>query len=334
VAEKPIKFEYVAEVAQYLRDTKKLAVSTEDIADALLSVTNESQDLEKKLARAMREAEKDVDTLQRSIRDLPKATKAAADAADDDFKKIGDDAREAGQEVGEEFRQNLGESLSSGSMEDLVSDTLGGIVGSMKGPLGLAAAGVAGVGAVIFNRLKEDWQTTTEAMKNTAQALVDYQIEVGRQLLYNTERQKIMQDLVKQDPAFWAKTRDVAEDLGLTLEDVADAILGGEDAADRLKGQLQRTVEEGRLAGAEASQYGPKLTPGASKAAELLGYLRQAQDTTKATTDQFWTMESVLGRSSANARALQENLRLARDYAAGVGGRRPLVGAGQTGGPF
>jgi hypothetical protein len=86
VASKPIRIEFVAEVAQYLRDTKKLAVSTEDIADALLSVTNSSEDLERKLSRAMREADKDVDTLQRSIRDQPKATKKAADAADGDFR--------------------------------------------------------------------------------------------------------------------------------------------------------------------------------------------------------------------------------------------------------
>jgi uncharacterized protein with PIN domain len=330
VAEKPIRFEFVAEVAQYLRDTKKVAVSTEDIADALLSVTNSSEDLERKLSRAMREVDKDVDTLQRSIRDLPKATKAAADAADKDFGKIGDDARDAGREVGDEFRQNLGESLSSGSMEDLVSDTLGGIVGSMKGPLGLAAAGVAGVGALIFNQLKKDWETTATALKNTAQGLVDMQIEVGRQLLYNTERQQVMSDLVKQDPEFWAKTREVAEQLGLTLQDVGDAILGGQDAMDALKGKLQQTVEEGKILNTSAEQYGPKLTPGAAKAAELLGYLQKSGAAASEAEAQFLNMQSVLGISAANSRALQENLRLARDYAAGIGGRAPLVGAGQV----
>jgi hypothetical protein len=334
VASKPIRIEFVAEVAQYLRDTKKLEVSTEDIADALNATTKNADDLERKLGKAMKGAEKDAESLERVLRDLPKATKKAADAADDDFKRIGDDAREAGREVGDEFRQNLGESLSSGSMEDLVSDTLGGLVGSMKGPLGLAAAGVAGVGALIFNKLKEDWQATTEAMKTTAQALVDYQIEVGRQILFNTERQQIMQDLVKQDPEFWSKTREVAESLGLTLEDVADAILGGQDATDALKAKLQDAVEEGSLLNTSADQYGPKLTPGAAKALELLGYLQKAEEAAGQAGDQFLNMESVLGRSSANARALQENLRLARDYAAGVGGRAPLVGVGQTGGPF
>jgi chromosome segregation ATPase len=200
----------------------------------------------------------------------------------------------------------------------------------MKGPLGLAAAGVAGVGALLFNKLKEDWQTTADALKNTAQGLVDMQIEVGRQLLFNTERQKVMQDLVKQDPEFWSKTREVAESLGLTLEDVGDAILGGQDAMDALKQKLKDTVGESDVLNESAVQYGPKLTPGAAKAAELLGYLDQAGDKAEESADQFWTMESVLGRSSANAKALQENLRLARDYAAGIGGRQPLVGAGQA----
>jgi hypothetical protein len=330
MAEKPIKFEFVAEVAQYLRDTKKLAVSTEDIADALLGVTNSSEDLERKLSRAMREVDKDVDTLQRSIRDLPKATKKAADAADDDFKRIGDDAREAGREVGDEFRQNLGESLSSGSMEDLVSDTLGGLVGSMKGPLGLAAAGVAGVGALIFNKLKEDWQATMDAMKSAAQGLVDYQIEVGRQMLFNTERQKLMQDLVKQDPELWAKVREQAETLGLTLEDVATGIFGSKEQTEALREKLRDTVREGSLLNEQASQYGPKLTPAAAAAADILGYLAGQSGEIDKATEALKNFNSIMGRSMENSSVLKGNLYWAQQYAAGLGGSRPFVGAGQT----
>jgi hypothetical protein len=330
VANKPIRIEFVAEVAQYLRDTKKLEVSTEDIADALNATTKNADDLERKLGKAMKGAEKDAESLERVLRDLPKATKKAADAADDDFKRIGDDAREAGREVGDEFRQNLGESLSSGSMEDLVSDTLGGLVGSMKGPLGLAAAGVAGVGALIFNKLKEDWQATTEAMKVAAQGLIDTQVEVGRQLLFNTERQKLMQDLVKQDPELWGKIREQAETLGLTLEDIGDAIFGGEEAMEALRQKLMGVVGESDALNDSAGQYGPKLTPAAAAAAEILGYLRGQEGEINAATEAWKNYESVLGRSVEASSVLKGNLYWAHQYAAGLGGSRPYIGVGQT----
>jgi hypothetical protein len=332
VASKPIRIEFVAEVAQYLRDTKKLEVSTEDIADALNATTKDAQELERKLGKAMKSAEKDTESLERVLRDLPKATGAAAKAADDDFRKIGDDARDAGREVGEEFRQNLGESLSSGSMEDLVSDTLGGIVGSMKGPLGLAAAGVAGVGALIFNRLKEDWQATTEAMKSAAQGLVDTQIEVGRQLLFNAERQQAMQDLVKEDPKLWADIREQAETLGLTLEDVGDAIFGSKEETAAFKQRLMEVVGQSDALNESAGQYGPKLSPAAAAAAELLGYLRGQEGEIATATEAWKNYLSVLGKNVELSSVLKGNLYWAHEYAAGMGGVRPMVGVGQTAG--
>jgi DNA-binding transcriptional MerR regulator len=327
VAEKPIKFEFVAEVAQYLRETKKMEVSTEDIADALLHVSNESGDLERKLARAMREAEKDTESLKRVLDELPKSTRKAAQAADDDFKKIGDDARDAGREVGDEFRQNLGESLSSGSMEDLVSDTLGGIVGSMKGPLGLAAAGVAGVGALIFNKLKEEWQATVEAMGTMAQSLVEKQLEVGRQFLFQQERLEVMRDIIKENPDLWGKIREQAESLGYTLEDVASAMLGGTAEADAFKKKLQDAVKEGTTL--EQGTGRISLTGPASQALQLLQLMQQASGATEDANVEFLNMQSLLGVSAANAKAIQDALRNARDYAAGIGGRAPLVGLGQ-----
>jgi hypothetical protein len=329
VANKPIRIEFVAEVANYLRETKKLEVSTEDIADALNATTKNSEDLERKLGKAMRSAGKDAESLERVLKDIPKATDQAADKASKDFDRIGDDARDAGREVGDEFRQNLGESLSSGSMEDLVSDTLGGIVGSMKGPLGLAAAGVAGVGALIFNKLKEDWQSTTEAMKTAAQSLVDMQIEVGRQILFNSEKQKLMQDLVKEDPELWAKVREQAEMLGLTLGDVGDAIFGGEDAMAALKQKLMETVDQGKILNTGADQYGQKLTPAAAAAASILGYLQGQQGEIDKASLALDNYRSIMDDAAYSASILRENLRMSNDYAAGLGGRAPLVGRGE-----
>ena len=63
MAPKPVTIEFVAEVAQYLRAVKKVEVSTDDIADALVAVSKDSKDLEKDLSRAMRDSSRDTDRL-------------------------------------------------------------------------------------------------------------------------------------------------------------------------------------------------------------------------------------------------------------------------------
>jgi hypothetical protein len=62
--------------------------------------------------------------------------------------------------------------------------------------------------------------------------------------------------------------------------------------------------------------------------------MERASGAVEGANTEFLNMQSLLGISATNARSLQENLRLARDYAAGIGGRAPLVGAGRNGGPF
>jgi chromosome segregation ATPase len=168
-------------------------------------------------------------------------------------------------------------------------------------------------------------------MKTAAQGLVDMQIEVGRELLFNTERQKLMQDLVKEDPELWGKIREAAERLGLTLGDVGDAIFGGEERMDALKEKLQQTVGESDALGSSAVQYGQKLTPAAAAAAEILGYLSGQEGEIEKAQTALENYNSVLGESAANASELKRQLAFARENAAALGGSRPFVGVGQVG---
>jgi hypothetical protein len=197
----------------------------------------------------------------------------------------------------------------------------------MKGPLGLAAAGVAGVGALLFNKLKEDWQATTEAMKTAAQGLVDKQIELGRQFLFQQEKLEVMRGIVKDNPQLWGKIREQAEALGYTLDDVARAMLGGTAEADAFKKKLQDAVKAGTTL--EQGTGRISLTGPASQALQLLQLLQQASGATEEANVEFMNMQSLLGVSARNAKSIQDSLRNARDYAAGIGGRQPLVGLGQ-----
>jgi hypothetical protein len=89
-------------------------------------------------------------------------------------------------------------------------------------------------------------------------------------------------------------------------------------------------VGESDALNASAGQYGPKLTPAAAAAAEILGYLRGQEGEIDKATEAWKNYESVLGRSVQASAALKGNLYWAHEYAAGLGGMRPYVGVGQT----
>jgi hypothetical protein len=116
------------------------------------------------------------------------------------------------------------------------------------------------------------------------------------------------------------------------LDDVAAAMLGGTAEADAFKRKLQDAVQAGTTL--EQGTGRISLTGPASQALQLLQLMQQTSGAVEGANTEFLNMQSLLGQSATNAQALQNALRNARDYAAGVGGRRPLVGVGQNGGPF
>ena len=60
---------------------KKVELSTDDVADALVAVSKDSKDLEKDLDKAMRESARDTDRLARVVRDLSGDIEDTGDAA-------------------------------------------------------------------------------------------------------------------------------------------------------------------------------------------------------------------------------------------------------------
>jgi hypothetical protein len=77
-------------------------------------------------------------------------------------------------------------------------------------------------------------------------------------------------------------------------------------------------------------QYGPKLTPAAAAASEILGYLSGQKGEIEKAQTALENYNSVLGISAENAGVLKGNLYWAHQYAAGLGGSRPFFGIGQT----
>lgn len=213
-----------------------------------------------KFERSMKDAASDTEKLEKAIKDIPKATDKMADQAEDDFDRIGDEAADAGKEAGQEFQQNLGESVASGNLEDLLTDTLGGLVASLSGPLGLAAAGVAGVAALAFNKLREEWEKTQEAIKEQTESMwgtilagVEGQIgesfaRINKATVVNEELDRLWND----DPEGMLKLVEASEKLGVSAKDVARARAGDEEALKRVKGEVDGILETMDLTTAES----------------------------------------------------------------------------------
>lgn len=224
MTEKPIRLEFVADVAKYLSETKKMAVSTEDVEAALVAATNTSEEMERKLRRAMRDAARDVDVLERAVDGVRKSSDRMGDEAGKSFRRIGDDAADAGREVGSEFRQNLGESLSSGNLEDMVGDTLGGLVASMSGPW--AAPAVAGAALAAY--LWTAFQKNEEAKRAAVEGVWEAMDEVTGLIDQRERTDAFLRDYGKDGtiPGGLQRVREEAGRLGVDMETFAQMLTG------------------------------------------------------------------------------------------------------------
>lgn len=250
---RPITFKFEADVVKFLNGLDKAELSVEDLEQAFVSASNSSQDLERKISRATKDAERDVEKLERAIKDVPKATDSAADQAVRDFDRLGDAAADAGRETGDEFKQNLGETLSSGGdLQDVLTDTIGGLIGSLKGPVGIAA-GVIGAGALlVFNQVKKSWEETQQAIADSADTFWSTTLDnlkgkvgvaaaaVSQTLLVGAEVDRLW----REAPDDMAELVKQAELLGINANDVVLARAGDEQAIRRVNDALRQSERE------------------------------------------------------------------------------------------
>jgi uncharacterized protein (DUF2164 family)/DNA-binding transcriptional MerR regulator len=364
VASKPIRIEFVAEVAQYLRDTKKLEVSTEDIADALNATTKDAQDLERKLGKAMKSAEKDAQSLERVLKELPDATSRFAREADKDLKKFSDDARDAGKDAGQNLGQSLGEGLSSGDLSDVLQEVLGETLGNVSGPASAAVAVGAGIALAVWNAFAE--QSRIEKQK--LNEMLDITDEMTGALDRVAAVRLALEELGGGDYGQGLKdAKKYADILGLSISDITNLITGDMNpAAEATKALLQGQADLiERTAQKEMRDLTAEEMKRLDAIRQILGTTElqaaavesaaAAQDTWNAglrtATQDSQSLQQYMEASAqaANgvpgamekaaywarivayeAKAAEDAWKNARDYAAGTGGRLPVVGAGQT----
>jgi hypothetical protein len=298
VPDRPIKFEFVADVAAYLRDVKKMNVTTEDLEDAFVGVSNSSEDLERKLSKAMKDAEKDTEALERAIKDLPAASDGAARGIDKDMDKVQDSMADAGTESAQEFKQNLGESLASGDISTILQDTAGGLVSGLSGPLSIAAAAVAGVAALAFAEIQkqaEELKAFTESLGGALRSLYEQGVKTRDSMktmeAFNTfldDQADKVQDLEDD----WANT-------GVQSDKYLTALFRGGPELDAQRDALEGILDATNKQALTVEGLSAEDIKRAESAKELLKYLESIAS----------EQGDVAGEAGNTATAMQEMAR-------------------------
>jgi hypothetical protein len=249
---KPVSISFVAEVAEYLRATKKVEVSTEDIADALVAVSKDAKGLERDLNRAMRDSAKDPERLERVVKSLGKEIDDTGDEAKKAGRKMerafddaGDAAAEFGDELGNEVRQNLGEGLASGNIEDVVTDTLGGLLSAMKGPIGWATAGVAGVVLGVWQLWRKQAEEEQARQEKAYNTYIDRLIKARGRLseaLSEAAIKDAQVQFISESPEEFHELVSAAKELGISSDLIVRARVGDLEAIREVNKQLDDFV--------------------------------------------------------------------------------------------
>lgn len=307
MAGRPIVIEFAARTRDFLRGSRDVQASTEDIADELRDATRDADKFEASFTASMKDAERAAD---RAARNMGR-----------DFKRVEDDLGEVGREAGQEFKQNLGESLASGDLSGVVQDTLGGLVSSLKGPIGGAAVVAAGAAAIAFGQVREDWERMMTALSGSFDNLMSQMQETNRFYQSAGELQQVLNQSVRENAEEWRPVMEAAETLGMTVQEIGLAILQGGDATKDLETKLKRVRDEGTTVSGNAANVAVSSSDSAKAAEVLLRHLRAGGGELADLKADWQTIASAAGVSARAAERQAAALRNARDYAAGLGGR-------------
>lgn len=303
---RPITIEFAADVQKFLRDTKKLDVSLEDIEAALKSAAAAADKSGAGIDSSMNRAEG-------GLRDFAAEAERAARDSGRAFRRMDDDAEraahgmgDAGREAGSEFRQNLGQAIGSGgSLDEVIGETIGSLVGSVSGPLAGAFVAVGAAGMLAFNSIAERAERvaeTTKEMVDTILGLSGRLDDISRKAVF----QGWLQNLRDNDKAaedFAAAIRDGV----ISSEELRDAVTGVPGAAaavlEKMKAVNFTTVSAIGGVRAVVSHYQDGVIA-----------LEEQQDALGGTKKQLDDLNTVAGTASNYYKTLAAEAKKAREH--------------------
>ncbi len=209
-----------------------------------------------KLEDALRKAQKQTDYLDRSA---DKVKRHAADMGDDGARSLGR-LGDKGAEIGDELRQNIGETFSSfkGDLADLpqlAQDTLGGLAGSgaLGGIAGVAATAAGAAGLGLISAAMQQIAKDEEAAQQAAADWADKFIESGQRVA-TAGQQAAEMTAIYTDPEKYKTAAQSAKDWGVDVQTAVAAMAGNSTAIQAVTDSVNKLGDAARKRGDEARQ--------------------------------------------------------------------------------
>lgn len=254
-----IKIPFLAEVTDFLRGTRSVEDSLDDVADALDDVGRAGSDVDRQvggdLDRLADTADDSAERIERSFREAFDAVEAQGRTTSrrvrDDVDDVGRRGSTTLREFSDEAKQNVAETVSSfngsaSSAVDAIQGTFGGLVSAL-GPAGLigAAAAAAGIGLArgLFERSKAAAQEVAEAVADITGQLIDLgSLNLGTEQV--NEKLKEFASTAEDGKNVLVDLAEQAKDAGINTRDYLRGLAGDTDALQRAYDQVQGRIHD------------------------------------------------------------------------------------------
>jgi len=202
--------------ARALEDLGRTATGTGTDLDKFDRNMKDSADAAKVTARKIDTA---FDAIAASSKASSRKVDVDTDKVGDSFRDVRDEANDTAREMAASFDG------SSGSVIDAFQE-LGANAGAAFGPVGIAAGAAAAVGIGLI-------RDEAEKIKTLASEMVQAFADAGGKLTDEVIDAKVLQ-FASEDPAGFAREKQLIDDLGLSWKDYARAKAGDPAASDRI----------------------------------------------------------------------------------------------------
>lgn len=216
-----LRLDILANTREFVSEMKKAGASAEDVEDALDELK--------------RQGVKDLDTLEKSVRDVGKDAKRAGDdiktGVGDGLKDVKGEAESTAKEAAASF-DGSAESIAD-AFQEVAANAFAGF-GPAGAVAGLAAAAGIGLAVAGFTANEEAVQASKERVAEWADAY----IEAGGRALTAGVQAARFQDIIT-DPEQFQKAEDNAKTWGVTVETAIAAMAGNEGAVADVKQSIK-----------------------------------------------------------------------------------------------
>lgn len=291
---------FLSDVLPFLRGTDKVEDAFHDVADAQDKLVREGQDASRDVGRAY---ERMGDKIKRETRDATRDTKQS-------FK-------ETGKEAGQEFVSNLGESISSGDLSGVASDTAGGLAATfgMAGPIGIAFAALATGVSLKFAEIA----AKAEAMRQKVQSEFDA-IRQGADDQANLDRR--LEEAFGTTSEGITELRRMAGEVGVSFDDLVEALIDGGPEAQALADKFRAQYDQLQKVRETVLDNGVATADAISANARLRDIYAELAESTKVAADNAWALSRATKDAAYWAQAYGEQ---SSTWASQLGAAAPYV---------